>query len=306
LISQISTTPLRVIIFDKDPQERWLIATYLRQETAREIETLETDRMSDIKIAVERGKADVVLIDMDTSDDGYWLDQILENQLAPVVMLTGQGTEESMSRSVEKTPVDYVSKSSLSREQLIETIETAIAKWHAIQRNLAHTDELERLVNFDLLTGLLNRRAILRKMEEAMTRARRYDEDVSLLLLDVDRFKPLNDDLGRAAADVALHRISTLLQKRVRESDHVGRYGGDEFLIILPHTDKDSAMIAAERIRKAVETLEMRDARGGTFSITVSGGVAAYEPGDDVASISYRAESCLCLAKENGRNRIEK
>ena len=307
LISRTSTSPLRVIIFDKDPSERWLIGTFLRQRTDRYVETEEVDEISEIKVALNRGRADIVLVDIDSAEDSeYWLKQILESQLAPVVVLTGRLTEREVPAVCKEGAANYLFKHRMTRDDLTQTMDGALAKWRAIQRNTAHKDELERFANYDTLTGLLNRRSALRRLEEAMARARRYAEHVSIVLLDVDRFSDLNEELGRERGDSILVRISALLQTRTRQADILGRYAGDAFLVVFPHTDIAGAWVAAERVRQLVEAFESDTGEAAPHPITVSGGLSTYEVGDDVSTMTYRAESALCKAKANGRNQIEK
>ena len=95
------------------------------------------------------------------------------------------------------------------------------------------------------------------------------------------------------------------MQQNVRNTDRVGRYGGEEFIIVLSETDLSSALIVAERLRKAIETAEMRDSEGNTFGITVSQGVSSYKPGEDELALISRADDALYRAKQNGRNRVE-
>ena len=299
--------PFRVLICDDDPGDRWLIRAYLQQQTDREITFVEAGETSEIQAAVDQGTVELVLMDIDMPDKSglYWLRQIVENQLAPVVMLTGHGSEEMAVQSLQQGAVGYLPKSNLSREQLIDTIDRAMEKWRAMQRSRADKEELERLATVDSLTGLLNRRATLQKLEESMTRARRYGEKLCVLLMDIDNFKQINDTYGHVEGDTALRNVAALVQRRIRDADTVGRYGGDEFLIILPHTELAYALIPAERIRKAIEALRIEDATSSAYSMTVSLGIASYEPGDDTTSIIHRADNGLYRAKQEGRNRIE-
>lgn len=305
-IGQTSTSQLRIIICVREPAERWLVGTYL-QQTHRDITAVETDAMSEAKVAVDQEKVDLILVDIDELGiSDYWLGRIVENQLAPVVVLTGSWTEDEAEALFPRGTVHCICKSRLSREHLIDTIDYAMTEWQAIRRGVARQDELEKLSNSDSLTGVYNRRATLQRLEESISRARRYHEELSILLFDVDRFMWLNHLIGRAAADVALERIASLLRRKLRDCDIIGRYGGDEFLVVLPHTGIDSAWVAAERVRTSIEELEIGDAEGRIHPITVSAGLASYEPGDDITAMTHRAEICLCQAKENGRNRVEK
>ncbi len=306
MISQTSVAPIKVLIYNKDPADRWLIGNYLRQGSEREIVTQETDQMSEARITADRGNLDLIIVDVDMPDQsGYWLEKILENHLAPVVAMVGEDGGREMEEILSHGPVSCVSRNNLTREDLNQAVDAAIRKWRALRRNEAYKDELERLANYDYLTGLLNRRSVLRRLEESMARSRRYGEELSVILFDVDHFKQVNETIGRARGDAALQRIAAVLQRRLREADFVGRYGVDEFIVVLPHTTRDSARIAAERLRKMIEILEVHDGEEKVCALTVSAGLAEYTVGDEVATIMYRAESCLCKAKDMGRNRVE-
>ena len=199
----------------------------------------------------------------------------------------------------------YLPKGSLSRERLEKTIDAALGEWQRIQQSKANQEELEKLANFDSLTGLYNRRAILRRLDEEIKHAKRYKEQPSLIMLDIDHFKKVNDRYGHLTGDDVLEEVARLIRQSIRAVDAAGRYGGEEFIIILPKTDSSSALNVAERIRKAIEMAGMKDSEGNVFSITVSQGLASYKPGEDKHSFISRADDALYAAKENGRNRVE-
>ena len=165
--------------------------------------------------------------------------------------------------------------------------------------------ELERLAYYDTLTGLFNRRAILEKLDEWLSQVRRYKDRLSVVMLDLDHFKRVNDTLGHRTGDRVLADVAGLMRRCVRQADFCGRYGGEEFLIILPRTDAAGAAIMAERLRAAVEGTPMRSPHGTTFKVTVSLGAAECCDGDNEDLIVGRADAALCRAKEQGRNRVE-
>jgi diguanylate cyclase (GGDEF)-like protein len=123
-------------------------------------------------------------------------------------------------------------------------------------------------------------------------------------MLDLDFFKKINDNYGHLVGDDVLEKIGEILGKRIRETDVAGRYGGEEFLIILDKTDLESALIAASRIRKTVMKIKMKDHQGNAFGTTVSQGITSYMLGDTRKSIIERADVALRLAKIAGRNRV--
>lgn len=157
----------------------------------------------------------------------------------------------------------------------------------------------------DPLTLLANRRAFEENLERLCRQACRHDTPISLLMIDVDHFKPYNDTYGHQAGDVCLQKVAKALQQSShRAKDIVARYGGEEFSVILPETNSDEATIIAERIRNAVEVLKLKNVGSPKGYVTVSIGVSTSKPGVDFASESLVAagDEALYQAKENGRN----
>jgi diguanylate cyclase (GGDEF)-like protein len=158
---------------------------------------------------------------------------------------------------------------------------------------------------FDSLTELYNRQGILDNLHELIDRANRYKQDLSVNILDIDHFKGVNDRYGEYTGDAVLENVAKIIYRNIRASDTVGRYGGDQFLIILPRANLYSAKISAERIRNTIENAEMKDTDDKVFTVTVSQGLSGLEQGEDARSLISRAEEALRKAKENGRNRVE-
>ena len=298
---------LKILVCDDDLADRKLVGAYLQQIADREIVVLEAGQRAEIQNALNKGRVDLVLMDIQMPEKSgmEWLAEIVEKQVAPVVMLTGAGSEEIAVQSIQEGAVGYLPKGSLSKEKLVETINTALEKWRRMQQGKADQEKLEKLANFDSLTGLYNRRSILRKLGEQLKYARRYREELSLIMLDIDHFKKVNDQYGHLTGDEVLAEVATLIRQNIRVVDAAGRYGGEEFIIILPKTDLSSALVIAERIRKTIEATEMKDFEGKVFGITVSQGLSSWKPGDDEYSLISCADDALYGAKENGRNRVE-
>jgi len=163
--------------------------------------------------------------------------------------------------------------------------------------------DAENLARFDSLTGVLSRRALLDALDTEVERAERYGRALTCIMLDLDHFKELNDTYGHQFGDKALHRIARVMSEHCRTNDHLGRYGGEEFLIILPETHIDDATKFAERIRSAVAetTLDRSKER-----ITLSAGVAEWRDVEGSASrLISQADLALLEAKADGRNRVK-
>jgi len=176
----------------------------------------------------------------------------------------------------------------------------------AIEEQLAaKTSELEQLAYYDTLTGLYNRRSILEKLNEWLQHVRRYKGALSVVMLDIDYFKQVNDVHGHRVGDSVLADLAEFMRRSVRQTDIVGRYGGEEFLILLPRTDAAGAATMARRVCRALRGAPLRDATGGALQVTASLGAAEYCEGDDEDSLISRADAALYRAKEAGRDRVE-
>jgi len=307
MLLEIEHPLLKILICDDDPADRKLVRTYLHQVTDREFALLEAGRTEEIQDALDKGRIDLVLMDnqMPGKSGMEWLAEIAEKQLAPVVMMTGSGSEEVAVQALQEGAVGYLPKRNLSPEKLVETIDAALAKWTWLQQGKADKEKLERMANFDSLTGLHNRSAILGKLNETINHAKRYRGNLSLIMLDLDHFKMVNDRYGHLIGDDVLENVGALIHRNIRNTDVAGRYGGEEFIIILPETALPSALGVAERIRNKIEMAKMKDSAGNEFAITVSQGISSWEPGEDADSLISRADEALYKAKENGRNRVE-
>jgi diguanylate cyclase (GGDEF)-like protein len=165
-------------------------------------------------------------------------------------------------------------------------------------------EETQRAATTDPLTGIMNRRALLAALDIEQSRSERNGYPMSLLLLDVDHFKAINDSHGHAVGDHVLAALGGLLAAEVRKTDYVGRWGGEEFVVVLSGADEDGAQTGAERIRTAIERLEVCDENGRPVPVRVSIGVACLEVKDTAEVLVDRADRAMYQAKSNGRNRV--
>jgi diguanylate cyclase (GGDEF)-like protein len=169
-----------------------------------------------------------------------------------------------------------------------------------IARQLALTDELTHLAENDYLTGLYNRGKLTELLERELSRQQRYKRDLSVLLLDVDYFKQTNDKMGHAAGDRLLKAISARIADTIRDVDILGRWGGEEFLVICPETDLQGAQQLAEKLCRAVAAAPF----GELGSKTVSCGVATAVAETKLDTLITRADNALYAAKNAGRNQV--
>ena len=161
-------------------------------------------------------------------------------------------------------------------------------------------DEMRTLAHTDALTGLANRRAAQEVLGREVARAARYDRDLAVLMLDLDRFKVLNDTYGHPVGDRLLVALAERLRAHVRASDVVARWGGEEFVVVAPETAMPFSRQLGEQLRVQIE----KDPFLGGHRITVSVGVASFCEGDDVDALIARSDAALYQAKESGRNRV--
>lgn len=184
-----------------------------------------------------------------------------------------------------------------------------VTHFATIGRDLTATKRLQQelllMASTDPLTGLLNRRRFLEQAESDFQRSQRYQHELAVVMLDIDHFKAINDSHGHFAGDQVLIAMSRATENLLRNTDILGRWGGEEFVILMPETPLAGAAILAERLREELARLAV-DTTGGALRFTISAGVAARGGTDaGITDILQRADSALYAAKQHGRNRIQ-
>jgi two-component system cell cycle response regulator len=168
----------------------------------------------------------------------------------------------------------------------------------------ALVEESQRLAATDSLTGLMNRRAFAASMARELARCERHHYPLSLALLDIDHFKQINDSRGHPAGDRVIAKVGELLRTHVRLSDLAARWGGEEFVVAYTSTDFGGARIAAERLRQAIEGIEICSDAGDRIAVTVSMGLASLHSNEGLSSLVDRADKAMYVSKNAGRNRV--
>jgi diguanylate cyclase (GGDEF)-like protein len=183
--------------------------------------------------------------------------------------------------------------------RVIVTLED-ITVWKRIER------QLRKRAQLDGLTKLLNHTTIMQRLEEELIRAKRYGLSLSCLMVDLDHFKVINDKFGHPRGDVILRQVATMIKNAVRRVDIVGRYGGDEFLLILPETKPENARFVAMRIHKMFSTKVFKYQQVISFHISLSIGITGYPSKrvKDCKDLISLADKAMYMAKKSGRNRI--
>jgi diguanylate cyclase (GGDEF)-like protein len=219
------------------------------------------------------------------------------NLFAPLQHLTGaiarlQRGEPGPALAAETKRSDEIGQLAAG----VRLLEAAMAEERQLRQRM------ERLAVTDELTGLHNRHYLDEEVSAMLSRAARYGEQVSLVIFDLDHFTAVNDRQGHPAGDLVLKRTAALVGKAVRTADLLIRWGGEEFLLLMPHTAEEGAATTAEKIRESLE----RSDHPGVGRVTGSFGVAERRPGESFADWYARTDAALYRAKQAGRNRVER
>ena len=180
-----------------------------------------------------------------------------------------------------------------------------------ISRIEKYSNDIETIASTDALTGVMNRRSAFETMGKEMNRSRRYNNDLAVIICDIDHFKNVNDTYGHKTGDRALQHFASVINGAIREEDSFGRIGGEEFVLVLPHTDAKRAAEVAEKLRKRIEESPMKNEgikdMPAELQITSSFGATVFDKDVDQnpESVCERADKALYQAKSNGRNRVE-
>lgn len=229
----------------------------------------------------------------------------------PIIMQTALDATESKVEGLDAGADDYITKPINFAE--LEARVNSLLRIKALQEDLAHrerqladmNDRLRQMSQTDSLTTLDNRRYIEERLADMFGHAARFNEPLACMMCDVDQFKSVNDTHGHQAGDAVLRQVADILRHEAREIDRIGRYGGEEFIFLLPGTTAAAASIFAERVRAAVEA-HVFTFPGGSVRRSLSCGVAAW-PHPRVKSsdsLVKAADDALYVAKKTGRNRV--
>lgn len=228
----------------------------------------------------------------------------------PVLMLSARDETDIKVQCLEIGANDYISKP-FRIEELIARIGVALRlsrERNSLRASAAEADARAQAAHektlSDPLTGLLNRYGLLHALSREFAGARRYQRPLACLMIDLDYFKNINDTLGHVMGDLALTQAASVLQEAVRASDLVCRYGGEEFLALLPETSIGGAQILAEKVRTAMANRRFGN-KTDSFSVTLSIGVAELRTEESGNDMIARADAALYRAKQAGRNRVE-
>jgi diguanylate cyclase (GGDEF)-like protein len=298
-----------VLIIDDSPPLRSQIRGILEQAGLFERYLEAGNGLEGFK-AMLNDPADLVLCDVEMPHmDGFRFITMMQSRDelkdVPVILLTGREDREMKIRGLEHGAVDYVTKP-FDAGELVARVKVQL-KIKSLQDELKRSNEiLKDLSNTDYLTKLYNRRFLREVLDREFQRALRKKEPLSLVMTDIDHFKQVNDRYGHQEGDQVISQVGRYIGAMVRRYDTAVRYGGEEFVVVLPDTPLDQAMQFAERIRLGVQQLSFAGSIK-ELTITLSFGVATFPLGaiDCPDSLVRQADEALYRAKERGRNRVE-
>jgi diguanylate cyclase (GGDEF)-like protein len=298
-----------VLIVDDSPMLRQKVAESLREAQLFENYFEANDGFNAIKI-LSKEEVDMIICDvMMPRMDGFKLMEMIskEKRLEEimVVMLSANRGLFDKIKGLESGAIDYITKPFHPQELVVRV--RILLKMKQLQNELKKKiAELERVTILDDLTGLYNQRYLYDTLKREYNRSERFNLKLSLVMLDIDNFKDVNDTYGHQRGDAIIKEVARLLQVVLRGYDFAVRYGGDEFIIVLSQNTVIGSHIVAERIRKTVEGSPLLIELNGDKHITVSIGVATF-PDDTKGgyeALINKADQALYSAKRDGRNRV--
>ena len=256
------------------------------------------------------GNYDLVLVNLSLAEfDALRLCSLLRSiertRTLPILLITEPDEMARLERGLDLGVNDYLIRP-VDRQELLARARTQIRRKRYTDRLRDTVQQTLELAVIDALTGLHNRRYLDGHLANAIERALTRSTDLALLILDIDYFKKINDSHGHDAGDAVLREFSQRVARNLRSVDLACRYGGEEFVIIMPETDRQLALLVAERLRSKIADEPFAIQGGARFiDVTVSIGLACLEsPADNAATLLKRADDALYRAKAQGRNRV--
>jgi two-component system, cell cycle response regulator len=297
----------RILVVDDNRDNIEIISTRLR---FRGYEIEEAMDGTEALASVYASPPDLILLDVMLPDiDGYEISRRIKGDTAlpfvPIILVTARDTTQDKVAGLDAGADDYLTKPIDFPE--LEARVRSMLRIKRLQDELEEKNrELERLSISDGLTGLFNHRHIHGLLNEEFERAVRTGSMLTVAMLDLDHFKAVNDQWGHQAGDRVLEQLADILRYNAREIDRLGRYGGEEFMALLPGTDIEDGTVFVERVRRDVARRDFGLGDGRTLRMTISAGLASY-PDDRIHSpetIVRLADEALYAAKSGGRNRV--
>ena len=292
---------LKILLVEDNDTDAHLTQDILDEWGIEQFDVTHVTRLSDAFNYLVRGRFDAILLDL-SLPDGHGLSTLGQiqatNPTIPIIVLSGYSDQALAVQAVQHGAQDYLVKGQGQPELLARSIRYAIERKRAEER-------LTYLAQYDQLTGLVNRTLFRDRLVHAMARSKRLQQPMGLMLLDLDRFKPVNDTLGHEAGDKILKGVADRLKECVREVDTVARMGGDEFTIILEgFSHEDDITRVAERITKSLAEPFHLGSHHATIGVSI--GITIYPTDDqEIDDLLRHADTAMYRAKQQGGNSFQ-
>jgi diguanylate cyclase (GGDEF)-like protein len=304
----MTANPLTILAIDDDPGDLELLRRHLGDIPAYAVTFVGCAN-------VETGRRELAQHDIEVIFLDYLLGAVTgldvlrtlrdNGEQRPIIVLTGKGDERIAAATMRAGADDYLVKEDLNPDTVYRSLRFVLERFENERKRTALEEELRRLARFDELTGLCNRRYLFDRLTQEMMRTRRYGSPLSILLVDLDHFKRINDTYGHLMGDTVLATVASVIRDTIRATDIPGRYGGEEICIVLTETKIEGARLVAERLRRRIATEQFPAAAGRMFQVTCSIGLVEYQDNiKDLVAFVELADRALYQAKALGRNRV--
>jgi diguanylate cyclase (GGDEF)-like protein len=292
----------KILVVEDDTAIRELIHIFLEKSGFQSFTAISAEAALDILKNQEIG---IVLTDVQLPGmNGLELTKIIRHSYnADVIIMTGYSLDYTIEEAMARGASDLIIKP-IRLEDLLLRINVVLKNCSEKKENCRKLEELTKLTIRDDLTGLFNSRQFYSHIAQEVDRSNRYFRPLSLILMDIDNFKSLNDTYGHLSGDRVLSSTGDIIKAAIRKQDTAYRYAGDEFTIILPETEIEKALAVAERVRQAIESETHVLSNPRALKVTVSIGVVEHLTDEKIKSFVHRADSAMYVSKRNGRNKI--
>jgi len=292
---------IKVLLVEDNDADAVLFERHVANQRSFDVALERAIGLEDAERALGDNSFDLVFLDLNLGSPLNGMDLLKRMReggvKTPFIIVTGTGDEQRAAEAMKNGAYDYLVKDTLTPDLIAHAIRGANERFALEQERSAMMARLAELIATDELTGVGNRRRLIERLQDETKRSTRTSRSFALLLIDLDRFKLVNDRHGHQVGDRVLKECATVLAQNVRDVDFVARYGGEEFCVILPETDRWGAILSSGRLRAAVEAAP-------DPVPTVSIGAAVWQEGYDVDKMLSCADKALYQAKDAGRNQV--
>lgn len=288
------STKAVILIVDDVPTNVQALALLLKEEYVIKVAT---SGVRALELAGQDPMPDLILLDVQMPDmNGFDVLKLLKENSdtaqIPIIFVTGKDTVEDEEYGLELGAVDYIAK------PIRPSIVKARVKTHITLKQ--QHDQLVGMATHDQLTGLYNRHYLSDTLSKRVAHAKRHGEALSVIIVDIDHFKNVNDTFGHLTGDIILKAVANVMQDSARKEDVAARFGGEEFIMVLDNCTADDALVKAENLRNKIQLLYPED-----IAVTASFGVVQLEKDmQRCEDLLKNADMALYMAKEEGRNRV--